>query len=71
MIPSKNIKVTALFPNFDCLIPKDGRGRPGEQPIHVHLLSGVAFKNNCLAEMWSGSKESLYVSPIDCCITQI
>ena len=29
------------------------------------------FKNNYLAEMWSGSEEGSYVRLKDCCITQL
>ena len=29
------------------------------------------FKNNCLAEMWSGSLEGSFLRLLDCCITQL
>ena len=29
------------------------------------------FKNNCLAEMWSGSEEGSYLRLTDCYITQL
>ena len=29
------------------------------------------YKNNCLAEIWSGSEEGSYSRLIDCCITQL
>ena len=31
----------------------------------------LPFKNNCSAEMWSGSEEGSYLKLIDCCITQL
>ena len=29
------------------------------------------FKNNCMAEMWSGSEEGSCLRLLDCCITQL
>jgi len=33
--------------------------------------SNLPFKNNCLAQIWSGSEEGSYLRLIDCCITQL
>jgi hypothetical protein len=35
------------------------------------LVFSSQFRNNCSAEMWSGSEEGSYLRPIDCCITHL
>ena len=39
-----------------------------EYVLHCRLPNG---KDNCLAEMWSGSDEGSYLRLIDCGITQL
>jgi len=36
-----------------------------------HLPYSFQVKNNCVAQIWSGSEEGSYLRLIDCCITQL
>ena len=45
------------------------RGRRGEGE-RVGGGLGALFKNNCLAEMWSGFEEGSYLRLTDCYVTQ-
>ena len=60
----------------------DTAARPGDDTSKIPGPGGKAdascteryssqFKNNCLAEMWSGSEEGSYLRLIDGCITQL
>ena len=43
----------------------------GGHAFHLVRAFGFQFKNNSLAEIWSGTEEGSYLRLIDCCSTQL
>ena len=79
---SEPLHISAKWLFLDCELYRSVQlSTPEEKDIHARYLKvchsprwrqpSSQFKNNLLAEMWSGSQEGSYFRLINCCITQL
>ena len=73
---AREMYANGTMPTFDAVVSFSSVEHSGAPPIASTPfipMEGLPLdhRDDCLAEMWSGSEEGSYSRLIDCCITQL